>query len=615
MRSKTKDHIIASISLLFALFGIWYNSIGMIDAMKRLGIFVGFTLALVFLLYPVKNKRIIALDYLLSLCGAAVGLYTVFATDRLALQNLNANAMDYIMAGTALLLILEAARRCLGYWMLVLPGMFIMYALFGDLIPDPLGHYGFTLKRFLLRMYLVDEGVYGITTQVASSYIFLFIIFGAVLSESGTSQFFIDLSNKLAGHAVGGPAKVATISSGLMGTISGSAAANVATTGAFTIPMMKKAGFNPAFAGAVEAVASTGGMIMPPIMGAAAFIMAQYLSINYSKIIIAAIIPALLYYLSVYCWVHFEASRLALPTFKRDELPPIVDIKRKILLFIPLAAIVLALFRGRTPIYAAFIGIIVCIITGLFQKKRLTASNLIYALQEGAQSTLGASMACITAGIIVGVTSMTGLGQVIANNIILLSGNNLFLALCLTALTSLILSMGLPATACYIIVATVVAPALIKMGALPIAAHFFVFYFSCLSNITPPVAIASFTAAGIAKARPTSVAWNSIRIAVPGFIIPFMFVYSPILLLQKVQVLPLIQVLVTSIIGVVMMATGGTGYFLHKVALLTRICWVIGAGLLIIPEWRTDIIGIAIIAVGFVIDMAKRRRNTDKLKS
>lgn len=611
MRLTTKK-LVAAISLLFSLFGIWSNSIGMIDAMKKLGIFVGFTLALVYLLYPIENKKFAFLNYLLSASGAAVGLYTVFATDRLMLENLNATELDYIVAGIALILILEAARRCLGSWMLVLPGVFILYALFGNLIPGPLGHYGFSLKRFLLRMYLVDEGVYGITTQVASSYIFLFIIFGAVLAESGTAQFFIDLSNKIAGHSVGGPAKVAAISSALMGTISGSAAANVATTGSFTIPMMKRAGLKPEFAGAVEAVASTGGMIMPPIMGAAAFIMAQYLSVSYSKIIVAAIVPATLYYLSVYCWIHFEASRLELPTFKKDELPPITDIKRKMLLFLPLVSIVATLFQGRTPIFSAFTAIIVCIIVGLFQQERLTIIRLIQALENGAQSTIGASMACITAGIIVGVTSMTGLGQAVTYNIMLLSRNNLFLALCLTAIASIILSMGLPATACYIIVATVVAPALVKMGALPIAAHLFVFYFSCLSNITPPVAIASFTAAGIAGSNPASVGWNSIKIAAPGFIIPFMFVYNPMLLLQEVQAFSLVQIIATSIIGVVMMAAGGAGFLFHKVALHTRICWLIGSWLLIIPEWRTDILGLVIIATGFIIDWAKSRYSENK---
>ncbi|MGI6597194.1 MAG: TRAP transporter permease [bacterium] len=608
MQSTVKGSIIAVISLAFALFGIWSNSIGMIATMEKAGAFVGFTLALVFLLNPSKNKKLIYVDYLLALLGAVVGAYTFLTANRLAIENLNATGLDYIMAGIAILLILEASRRCLGLWMLVLPTLFSCYALLGDRIPGPLGHYGFTLKRFLLRMYLVDEGVYGITTQVASSYIFLFILFGAVLAESGTAQFFIDLSNKLAGQAVGGPAKVATISSALMGTISGSAAANVATTGTFTIPMMKKIGFKPEFAGAVEAVASTGGMIMPPIMGAAAFLMAQYLCVSYSDIIIAAIIPALLYYLSVYSWVHFEASRLHLATCDKDQLPPIEDIERKMMLFLPLVSIVVALFRGRTPIFAAFLGMVVCIIVGVFQKPGLTIRRLVQALQEGAQSSLGASMACISAGIIVGVASMTGVGQVITYNITMLSGNNLFIALCLTAVASLILSMGLPATACYIIVATVVAPALVKMGALPIAAHFFVFYFSCLSNITPPVAIASYTAAGIAKASPFAVGWNSMKIAAPGFIVPFLFVYNPILLAQNMTTGSLLVAIATSITGVIFLAAGGAGYLFQKTSLSVRLCYVIGSCLLIIPEWRTDLIGILIIVFGVLKDRTDGRR-------
>ena len=602
MQSKYIRNIIAITSFLFALFGIWSNSFGMIATMEKSGIFVGFTLVLVFLGNPSKNTKFVSLDYLLALLGAIVGAYTFFTANRLGIQNLEANSMDYIMAATALLLTLEASRRCLGFWMLVLPVTFIFYALYGDLIPGPLGHFGFTLKRVLLRMYLVDEGIYGITTQVASSYIFLFILFGGVLAESGTAQFFIDLSNKLTGRAIGGPAKVATISSALMGTISGSAAANVATTGTFTIPMMKKIGFKPEFAGAVEAVASTGGMIMPPIMGAAAFLMSQYLGISYSKVAFAAIVPALLYYLSVYTWVHFEASRLNLATFDTNELPAIEDIKRKMLLFLPLVAIIIAMLQGRTPIFAAFLGMMVCIVVGVFQKKRLTLVRLAQGLIEGSQSSISAAMACICAGIIVGITSMTGVGQVITYNITILSGNSLFVALALTAVASLILSMGLPATACYIIVATVIAPALIKMGAIPIAAHFFVFYFSCLSNITPPVAIASYTAAGIAKANPFSVGWNAMKIAAPGFIIPFLFVYNPVLLLQFSTPVSLFSAILTASIGVIFLSASGAGYLFHKISLFVRGCYFAGSWLLIIPGWRTDLLGILILGIGLFTD-------------
>lgn len=451
----------------------------MLSSIEKSGVFLAFTLFIIFLSKPLKfkQKNLHYLDWFLAILGIIVGFYTTFTAKQFAINMLAAETRDYIMAGIAFFLVLEAARRTLGIWMVVIPSFFALYALLGHLIPGPLGHYGFTLKRFLLRMYLVDEGIYGITTQIASSYIFLFILFGSLLAESGVGEFFTDLANKIAGASAGGPAKVATISSGLMGTISGSAAANVATTGAFTIPMMKKIGFNPEFAGAVEAVASTGGMVMPPIMGAAAFIMAQYLGTSYNTIMIAALVPAILYYVSVFSWVHFYARKHNIYGLKRSEIPPIENFTRKLTLLLPLGVIIWALFSGYTPIYAAFYGMIATVIAAIIQKKKFTLANLTNGLRDGAFSSINAIIACIAAGIIVGVSAMTGIGQVITYNIVGLAGNNLFFALLLTACASLILSMGLPATACYIVVGTIVAPALVKMGAIPLAAHMFVFIF------------------------------------------------------------------------------------------------------------------------------------------
>ena len=328
-QDKTLEaRIIFGISLIFAIWGIWSNSFLLLDALKKAGIFVGFVLTLVFLCYPMKlAKKAHALryfDYLLALLGMFSSCYFAAIVDRLAETNLKPTTPDYVIGVIVLLLVVEATRRCVGNVMALLPVIFTLYALFGGYIPGVLGHYGISVNRFITRMVMTSDGIYGQTTNVASSYIFLFIIFGSLLNKSGTGEFFTDVANKIAGKATGGPAKVAVISSGLMGTISGSAAANVATTGAFTIPMMKKAGFDPAFAGAVEAVASTGGMIMPPIMGSAAFIMATYLSSPYSAIMGAAVVPAILYYLSCFCWVHFMASRLGLKGVERTEQDPLL---------------------------------------------------------------------------------------------------------------------------------------------------------------------------------------------------------------------------------------------------------------------------------------------------
>ncbi|MBE6990363.1 MAG: TRAP transporter permease [Ruminococcaceae bacterium] len=606
------SRVIFVICLIFSLYGIYANSFLLTDALKKAGIFVGFVLLLIFLCYPNKlSKKVPALryiDYGLAVLGAVSGSYITFILDRLGQTNLKADRFDYVMGVIAMVLVVEATRRCVGNVMAVLPVIFALYALFGSYIPGALGHYGVSFQRFILRMTMTSDGIYGMTTNVASSYIFLFIIFGSLLNKSGVGEFFTDVANKIAGKATGGPAKVAVISSGLMGTISGSAAANVATTGAFTIPMMKKAGFAPAFAGAVEAVASTGGMIMPPIMGSAAFLMANYLSATYSSVMGAAVVPAVLYYLSCFCWVHFMASRLGLRGVERSEQDPLHDFGRRVFLFAPLVVIVVALLTGFTAIFSAFFGMIATVLVSQIQRKRMTLREMLEGLAGGSRGALSALIACIAAGIIVGVCNMTGLGATVTYNIISLSGGHLLFALLLTAVASIILSMGLPATACYIVVATVVAPALVKMGCHPFAAHFFVFYFSCLSNITPPVAIASYTAAGIAEAKPWKVGVQSMVIAAPGFLIPFMFAYQPMLVGQGIVIGQFVLVILTAIVGVVFLAAAGAGHFLVNHPIWLRFIYGVGSLLLIVPETITDVVGVALIVVGVIIELGLRRR-------
>lgn len=577
-------------------------------SIKQSAVFLAFLLALVFLKYPLFPSRGVRwYDYLFAVAGVAVGIYTLFATDRLALTMLRGTTMDYFMGGVALVLVLEAARRSVGHWMAILPIVAILYALFGQHIPGQFGHYGFSLNRFLLRMYLVDEGIYGITTQVAATYIYLFVLFGAFLARSGAGQLFTDLSVRLAGRSPGGPAKVATISSALMGSISGSAAANVATTGAFTIPLMKRVGFDPSFAGAVEAVASTGGMIMPPVMGAAAFIMAQYLGMSYGQIMVAALIPAALYYVSVYAWVHYYALKHGLRGIPREEMPVLEDLGRRLLLFAPLVVIIWALLSGRTAIYAAFLGIIAVVLASWLQRERMGLREILDALQDGAMSALAACMAAVAAGIIVGVAGMTGIGQVLSLNIMTLAFENVYVALALTAVASLVMSMGLPATACYVIGATILAPALIRMGVTPLGAHMFVFYFASLSNITPPVAIASYTAAGIAQANPFQLAWQAVRIAIPGFIIPFLFAMNPVLLARASSTFSLLWAAGTATVGVVMLAVAGAGYLFRPTPTWLRWVYAVASLLLIHPGVETDIAAFGLLAVGLVADIAGAR--------
>ena len=406
---------------------------------------------------------------------------------------------------------------------------------------------------------------------------------------------------KVAGSRPGGPAKVSIISSALMGTISGSSAANVATTGAFTIPLMKKNGFSPAFAGAVEAVASTGGMIMPPIMGSAAFLMVQYLGVPYSRIIMAALIPAILYYLSVHMWVHYQALKTKVQVLDKSSIPPIEDFARRSLLFLPLAAIIISMIVGYTAIFSAFIAMIVTLLVWAVQKVHITVKGVLDALISGVKASLTSMMACIVAGIIVGVCNMTGLGQVLTYNIVKLSGGSLLAALFLTAAACIILSMGLPAAACYILVATIVVGSLTKMGAAAIAAHMFVFYFSCYSNITPPVAIASYTAAGLAGAKSMDVAVWVLKIAAPGFIVPFLFVYNPILLMENYTVLGLLIVVVAAVIGVVFLAIGGVGYMKHPLHPVIRGVFIVASILMIVPEIITTVVGAVMVVLGILL--------------
>jgi len=403
----------------------------------------------------------------------------------------------------------------------------------------------------------------------------------------------------VAGRSPGGPGKVAIVASGLLGTISGSAVANVATTGAFTIPLMKSVGYRPAFAGAVEAVASTGGQIMPPVMGAAAFVMAEFLGLKYSQIMLAAILPAVLYYIAVFVVVHFEALKTGLLGLPKDQLPDMKTLLRtRGHLITPLVVIIYLLMKGRTPLYAAFYGIIIAVVVSWIRPDtRLTFSGLINALEGGARGAVSTGIACAVVGNIVGITSLTGLGLVVGDNIITLAGGNIFMTFMLAMIVSIILGMGLPTTACYIVAATIAGPALIKLGVEPLQAHMFVFYFACLSNLTPPVALAAYTGAGIAGANPATVGWLAFRMALAGFIIPYIFVYNPQLLLMGGSNLEIIQACITSIIGVVGLAGFVQAYFMGNLNMVQRVILLVGALSLMIPGLITDIIGFASLGV------------------
>lgn len=598
--------VITIIAVAMSLFQL-YVAIWPLEAVKQRAVHLAFALVLVFLLYPshrksCKEKPTIS-DFLLVVLGASIGLYIFFFYDQIALRGGVPVFWDYIMAALAIPVLLEAGRRSIGWELPGLALVFLFYNYFGQYLPDSLGgHSGFSLNRILEHLYLSSEGIFGTALGVSATYIFLFILFGAFLGETGMSKFINDISLAIAGRAPGGPAKVAVFASGLMGTISGSAVANVATTGAFTIPLMKNIGYKPHFAGAVEAVASTGGQVMPPIMGAAAFIMAEFLNIPYSKIMIAGIVPALLYYLGAYVVVHLEAVKTGLKGLPKELIPDWRTVlKEKGHLIVPLFIIIYLIVSGMTPAYAAVIGIIAAIIvSSLRRSTRMSLAGLIHALEFGARGSLGVIMACAVVGFIIGTASLTSLGIKLGDSLLTLANGHLWLGVILAAIVSIILGMGMPTTAVYIVGATMMAPALIKMGAMPLAAHFFVFYFGNISNVTPPVALAAFTGAGIAQASPSKVGWTAVRLALSGFIIPFMFLFNTQLLLQGEQAIDITWSVLTAIIGVIALSSGIQGWLQGPLRKWEQGLMIAASLLLIKPGLVTDAIGFLLVGYMFL---------------
>jgi len=607
--------LISAIAVSFSLFHLWVAGFGALEAIKLRSIHLTFVMVLIFLLYPATKKgmkgKLGIFDWLMIVLSLVAGLYMVFANEQLAMRGGLPITRDYIMGALGIFVVFEAARRALGKELPILGLIFLLYAYFGEYIPGSFGHSGFTVKRIIAHMYVGSEGIFGVALGVSATFIFLFILFGAFLGETGMAKLINDSSMALAGTSPGGPAKVAVVASGIMGTISGSAVANVATTGAFTIPLMKSVGYRPHFAGAVEAVASTGGQFMPPVMGAAAFIMAEFLNIPYKNIMIAAIIPAFLYYLAVFAMVHLEALKTGLVGVPREKLPIMKDVfKERGHLILPLIAIVYLLIKGVTPTFAAFYGILVAIAASYLRKStRMSWRGLLMALEMGAKGSIGVAIATAVVGFIVGVSSLTSLGITLGDNMLAFAHGNLFATLVLTMITAIILGMGMPTTAVYIVGATIAAPALLKLGVAPLAAHMFVFYFGNISNVTPPVALAAFTGAGIAGASPSKVGWTAARLAAAGFLIPFIWIYSPALIAQG-SLGEVLWALVTASVGVIALASGVQGYMLKSTNILQRVLLFVAAFGLIKPGLITDTLGISILVLVFL--WQKFQRNSVK---
>jgi TRAP transporter 4TM/12TM fusion protein len=593
-------------AVLFSVYQLYASLMTPLPDQVHRAVHLSFGLGLIFVLYPGRNRaggqsfglrRI--LNSLLSILGIAVGAYWLLQFEALFNRAGAYNALDLAVGALALLLVLYASFRVVGLPITVIAVVFLLYALFGSYMPGFLEHRGISLERLITQMYFTAEGVLGTPLAVSASFIFLFILFGSFLDRTGVGDYFNDLSLAVAGKRIGGPAKVTVFSSALQGTISGSSVANVVTSGAFTIPLMKRLGYRSEFAAAVEASSSTGGQIMPPIMGAAAFLMAEFTGIPYSHVALAALIPALLFFAGVWIMVHFEAKRLGLRGLRPDELPKTREVIRKIYMLLPIVAIIAFLMSGMTPMRAAIYGIVTVIGVGAVNRAtRMTPKAIIMALEDGARASLGVVAATACAGIIVGVVTLTGLGLKLANGLIGLSGGMLLPSLVMTMIACLILGMGTPTTANYIITSTIAVPALVALDTpIPVlAAHMFVFYFGIIADVTPPVALASFAASGIAGSRPMRTAFESTRVSIAAFIIPFVFVYSPQLLLIDTTWAGALLITATALIGMIGISVGLIGYWLTRVLMIERIL-LVGAGLcLIIPGWVTDGIGLGVIA-------------------
>jgi TRAP transporter 4TM/12TM fusion protein len=635
------------LGVAFSAYQIYTAAYAPLSSLVMRSLHVGFLLLLAFLLYGAatrERRRVPLWDWLLGGLGFGLAFYHWVFEEDLILRSGDPSVADLVVGSVVVLLVFEAARRVLGMALPIICGLFLAYALFGQHLPSPLNHRGYGFDQVVNQLYLGTEGIYGIPILVSSTYIFLFILFGAFLEQAGMIRLFTDVALGTVGHTRGGPAKVAVVSSALMGTISGSGVANVVTTGQFTIPLMKRFGYRPAFAGAVEATASMGGQIMPPVMGAVAFIMAETLEIAYVEVVQAAIVPALLYFFATFWMVHLEAGRAHLLGLARSELPsPLAALRLNWHLILPLAALVYLLFSGYTPLFAGTVGlaltavlilavpvagalpalllrivfwvvlglaaatffrygidIVFLLILGLVllnfvvRGGRETLRLMLNSLSAGAQMAVGVGVACAIVGVIIAVMTLTGIGSTFIRVILDLAGTSVILALGLTMLTCLILGMGIPTIPNYIITSSLAGPALEQMGVPLLVSHMFVFYFGIMADLTPPVALAAFAAAPIAGVSGMRIGMNCLRIAIAGFVIPYMAVYDPNLMLQGGDPLGSAYVIVKAVIAICLWGGAAIGFLAVPLAWPERVLAAASAFLVVVALPITDQLGLGL---------------------
>ncbi len=606
-----------AITVILAAFSLWCIYVTLFATFLeeiRLTSFMGLIILMGFLIYPSKKgdqkvNHMPISDIIFMIVGVGSFFYFTFNVNQIINQGTRFTWFQIVIGILAILALIEVTRRCVGLPILIVAGVFIVYALaYGLTNPEFFGR-----LRYLVRnLFYTKEGIFSTPVNVCSKYIVVFIIFGAFLERTGISNFFIDLANCIAGRFAGGPAKVSVISSALCGMVSGSSVGNTVTTGSVTIPMMKKTGYKPEFAGAVEATSSTGGQIMPPIMGAAAFLMADFVGVPYSSIIGRAILPAILYFAGIFISVHLEAKKLDLHGMPKEQLPKAKKLVKKIYLLLPLVMLVVWVSGNfMTMQKAASLAIVLTVVVSLFNKdNRITPGKILEALEAGGKSAITVGAACGVAGIISGTITMTGLANDIINAIVSVAGDRLIIALILTMLCCIVLGMGVPTTANYCIMAATTAPILIRMGVPVMAAHFFVFYFGIVADITPPVALAAYAGSAIAKSNPMKTAFNASKLAVAAFIVPYMFCFNPAMLLIDTTAIQVVQIAITAFIGIFALAAALEGYCFANMNAVIRIVIAAGGLLLIHPALVTDLVGLIIVFVslGFQYVLSKKRK-------
>jgi TRAP transporter 4TM/12TM fusion protein len=599
------------VAVFFSAFVIYSMATLRIQELQQLSFFLGFAMALAFIRNPLHPKKpnskiYILVDLILAALSFSLGVYIWIDYWEFIFRVGIPTRLDILFSIVAVILVLEATRRTVGLPLLIIALVFLVYTFFGHLLPAPLSHKAYGIERITTTFFMTQNGIFGIPLKVMTQFIFLFVAFGAFFGMCGGTQFFIDIASALFGRLKGGPAKIAVAVSGMMGTISGSAVANTVTTGTFTIPLMKRIGFEPHVAGAVEATASSGGAFMPPVMGAAAFVMAEFLGVSYISICKAALIPAILYFLAIFSIVHFYSLKIGIQGLPQSEVPAIGKVLyEKWLFIVPLVILILTLIAGYSPRVAVLYSLLATVVVTMFKKEtRFTTSKFLRALADSADNSVMIACACATAGIVIGIVLLTGMGAKITALVIDVSAGSLLIALPVIMLASLLFGMGLPTVVCYVLLAATVAPSLVNLGVLPLAAHLFIFYFGMLCMVTPPVSFAAYAGAAIARAEPMKTGWTAWTFALAGFLLPYMFVYNKSLLLigSAVSIVPAVF---TSLIGIICLGAGIIGYLITEVRFHERILLLLAAFLLIKPGLITDIAGLVCVIITVFLQLRK----------